>query len=69
MSILGTCGARQLTRNFGRPECPKCGSTLLVAEKSEFNLKGGIRHAWSCDECGHQFATAISLRPFVPGQI
>ena len=35
---------------------------LLVAEQSEFNLKGRIRHAWSCDDCGHEFVTSIRLR-------
>jgi RNase P subunit RPR2 len=49
--------------DYSRPHCPRCGSVLLVAEESEFNLKGRIRHVWSCDECGNAFATSIVLRP------
>jgi RNase P subunit RPR2 len=50
-----------LTQDFGRPRCPRCGSVLLIAEESEFNLKGRIRHAWSCDDCAHEFVTSITL--------
>jgi transposase-like protein len=46
---------------FGRPKCPRCGSVLLIAEISEFNLKGRIHHAWSCDDCAHEFVTSITL--------
>jgi DNA-directed RNA polymerase subunit RPC12/RpoP len=49
--------------NFGRPCCPRCGSVLLVAEQSAFNLNGGIRHDWACDDCGKEFATAIKVLP------
>jgi hypothetical protein len=34
---------------------------LLVAEVSEFDLKGRIRHSWTCDDCGHVFHTSIRL--------
>jgi len=36
---------------------------LLVAEVSEFDLKGRIRHRWLCDDCGHVFRTSIALEP------
>jgi hypothetical protein len=49
------------TENLSRPNCPRCGCVLLFAEESEFNLKGRIRHAWSCDDCGHEFVTSIRL--------
>ena len=67
MTIQSACCAedtalRTATEDFGRPNCPHCGSVLLVAEQSEFNLKGRIRHAWSCDDCGHEFVTLIRLR-------
>jgi RNase P subunit RPR2 len=52
-----------VTQDFGRPTCPRCGSVLLIAEESEFNLKGRIRHAWSCDDCEHEFVTSITLWP------
>jgi len=42
-----------------RPKCPSCGSTVLMAERAAFDPSGCIRHAWSCDECGHEFATSI----------
>lgn len=44
-----------------RPKCPCCGSILLVAEESRFNVNGRIDHAWSCDDCGHVFVTSIWL--------
>ena len=45
-----------------RPACPRCGEVLLVAEESEFDVHGRIRHSWSCDSCGHEFRTSITLR-------
>jgi hypothetical protein len=36
---------------------------LLIAEESEFNDKGQIRHAWACDDCAHEFVTSIALWP------
>jgi C4-type Zn-finger protein len=50
-------------QQFGRPNCPRCGGMLLVAEESEFNPHGRIRHTWSCDDCGHEFVTSIMLWP------
>jgi RNase P subunit RPR2 len=62
MSIQFACNAQNVVvRDFGRPKCPRCGSVLLIAEASEFNLKGCIRHVWSCDDCAHEFATSIRL--------
>lgn len=49
------------TCDFGRPKCPRCGSVLLMAEHSAFNLKGRIRNIWSCDDCAHEFVTSIRL--------
>jgi predicted RNA-binding Zn-ribbon protein involved in translation (DUF1610 family) len=66
MTIQSACIAegtalRAATEEFRRPDCPRCGNTLLVAEQSAFNLKGRICHAWSCDDCGHEFITSIRL--------
>jgi hypothetical protein len=62
MSIHSACHAHEaVSRELGRPKCPRCGSVLLVAEESEFNVKGRIRHAWSCDDCDHEFVTSITL--------
>ena len=45
-----------------RPECPSCGSIVLMAERAAFNPDGRIRHTWSCDDCGHEFVTSIRMR-------
>jgi transposase-like protein len=67
MSIQSVCYAPSsedlAIEDLGRPKCPHCGSVLLVAEESEFNLKGRIQHAWSCDDCGNEFVTSIRLWP------
>jgi ribosomal protein S27AE len=64
MSIQFACNTREaVTQDFRRPKCPRCGSTLLIAEESKFVLKGRIRHSWSCDECAHEFVTSITLWP------
>jgi RNase P subunit RPR2 len=47
--------------SLGRPNCPHCGSVLLMAEESRFNIRGRIDHAWSCDDCGNAFVTSIRL--------
>jgi hypothetical protein len=47
--------------SLGRPNCPRCGSILLMAEDSRFNIRGRIDHAWSCDDCGNAFVTSIRL--------
>jgi predicted RNA-binding Zn-ribbon protein involved in translation (DUF1610 family) len=49
------------TEDLSRPKCPDCGSVLLIAEESRFNLRGRIDHAWSCDACGTAFVTSIRL--------
>jgi transposase-like protein len=46
-----------------RPNCPQCGSTLLIAEQSAFSLDGRIRHSWSCDACGQEFTTSVRILP------
>jgi transcription elongation factor Elf1 len=54
-------------RCLERPACPHCGDTPLAPEASELVARRLIRHSWSCDSCGHDFATAIRLfgRQFV----
>ena len=44
-----------------RPDCPYCGSRLLVAEQSRFNLTGRIDHFWACDVCGTEFETSTGV--------
>jgi predicted RNA-binding Zn-ribbon protein involved in translation (DUF1610 family) len=67
MTVQSACLAfatrDQVTENLGRPNCPQCGSMLLMAEESRFNIRGRIDHTWSCDECGNEFVTSIRLLP------
>ena len=49
------------TRSLSRPNCPRCGSALLVAEESRFSSSGRIDHDWLCDQCGNTFVTSIKL--------
>jgi predicted RNA-binding Zn-ribbon protein involved in translation (DUF1610 family) len=49
------------TGTLSRPNCPRCGSTLLVAEESRFSSSGRIDHDWLCDQCGNAFVTSIKL--------
>ena len=51
---------------LARPECPRCGSIVLMAERAAFNPDGRIRHTWSCDDCGHEFVTLIGMRAQQP---
>jgi ribosomal protein L37AE/L43A len=46
---------------FTRPLCPQCGDEQFVPERAEFVAEGCIRHIWSCDDCGHEFRTAVEL--------
>ncbi|HXW39895.1 MAG TPA: hypothetical protein VEK75_01735 [Xanthobacteraceae bacterium] len=47
--------------NLRRPQCPRCGSVVMAAEQSRFDVKGRIVHIWSCDDCGKAFTTSIRL--------
>jgi hypothetical protein len=58
---------RLVGESLRRPNCPRCGSILLVAEESRFdanvaNAPGRIDHHWACD-CGNRFVTSIRLCP------
>lgn len=63
MDILTACQAPIVGTPFSRPNCPRCGTMLLVAEQSAFSQNGCIHHAWSCDDCGNEFVTSISVFP------
>lgn len=41
--------------------CPYCGAALLAPETSEFLGEREVRHTWACDDCGHDFRTAIRV--------
>jgi transposase-like protein len=53
--------SRYSNRSLSRPNCPRCGSALLVAEESRFSSSGRIDHDWLCDQCGNAFVTSIKL--------
>ena len=62
VNVEAECPASQRDAS-ARPNCPRCGSVVHVAERSAFNLTGRIRHSWVCDQCGEEFATSISVLP------
>jgi RNase P subunit RPR2 len=68
MIVQSACQSASIlaTEDLRRPKCPDCGSVLLIAEQSRFNLRGRIDHAWSCDACGRAFVTSIRLRRRAP---
>jgi ribosomal protein S27AE len=46
---------------LSQPKCPRCGSTVVMAERAAFNPDGCIRHTWCCDDCSHEFVTSIKV--------
>jgi ribosomal protein L37AE/L43A len=34
---------------------------LFASAGAEFVSKSRVRHVWSCDACGHEFATSVQL--------
>jgi hypothetical protein len=53
-------------RYFAMPACPQCGDSVLAPEMSAHVSSHEVRHFWSCDACGHGFATAVD--PFRPAR-
>ncbi len=43
------------------PTCPRCNDVLIAAAASEHVSEKHVRHVWSCDSCGHVFATSVRL--------
>lgn len=48
-------------RRLTLPSCPKCHDLLCAPAASEFVSKEHVRHQWSCETCGHEFATSVRL--------
>jgi transcription elongation factor Elf1 len=48
-------------RRFALPSCPQCNDLLFASAGAEFVSKSRVRHVWSCDACGHEFATSVQL--------
>jgi ribosomal protein L37AE/L43A len=38
--------------------CPQCSAHLLAPERAEHVDEQSVRHIWSCEACGYEFATA-----------
>ncbi|HZS64308.1 MAG TPA: hypothetical protein VFA53_07415 [Xanthobacteraceae bacterium] len=51
----------EFPRYLGTPSCPHCGTPALLAEASEFLGNGQIRSSWSCESCGQEFQTAVTM--------
>ncbi len=41
--------------------CPQCSMRLFAPECSEHVNERCVRHAWTCDACGYEFETSVSL--------
>jgi uncharacterized protein with PIN domain len=46
--------------NPGYGICPHCSAHLLAPERAEYVNEQSVRHIWSCEACGYEFATAAS---------
>ncbi len=54
------------SQRLALPACPECNDLQFAPTASEFVNKGRVRHFWSCEACGHEFATSVKL-PFARG--
>ena len=59
MALQTAKAARARLLTHRRNVCPQCSSLLLAPHWSEHVNERCIRHAWSCDACGHEFETAV----------
>ncbi len=46
---------------FPFPRCPKCSDLLFAAAASAHVDERHVRHAWACENCGHEFMTSVKL--------
>lgn len=46
-------------RPLGMRACPRCCQLIVAPDASEFVSEEKVRHVWSCDSCGHEFATSV----------
>ena len=44
-----------------RPHCPHCDDMLVAPAVSVHVHHDDIRHWWSCDACGHEFMTSVTV--------
>ena len=48
-------------RRVARPHCPHCDDMLVAPAVSVHVHQDDIRHWWSCDACGHEFMTSVTV--------
>jgi transcription elongation factor Elf1 len=48
-------------RRLARPQCPHCNDMLIAPAVSVHVHHDDIRHWWTCDACGHEFMTAVTV--------
>jgi hypothetical protein len=49
------------SRRIALPACPKCNELAFAPTASEFVSRSHVRHFWSCETCGHEFSTSVTL--------
>jgi len=49
------------SRRISLPSCPNCNDLVFAPAASEFVSKTRVRHIWSCESCGHEFATSVRI--------
>ena len=47
---------------FGHQLCPQCLYSLVAPDASQHISEHTIKHIWSCEACGTEFATLVKLR-------
>ncbi len=60
-AIAAFRGPAPYSRAGVRPVCPVCKDELFAATVSVHVHDDDIRNWWSCEKCGHQFMTIVSL--------
>ena len=43
------------------PCCPRCGDHLFASTAATFVGERAIGHQWSCDSCGYEFRTTVTI--------
>jgi uncharacterized protein (DUF983 family) len=59
MSLCTGIAAQSYFETYGKNSCPQCSEWQLAPTRSEYLNEGYVRHAWSCEACGHKFETAV----------
>ena len=42
--------------------CSECNDLLVAPKSSAYVSNHEVRHVWSCENCGHEIAMAVTLR-------